>query len=700
MKKRFLLIGTLATLTIQPQTALPHGAAPPESLRGVRVPQTPGLLGGERPIVVDKRAALILGKALFWDTNVGSDGMACASCHFHAGADRRTRNQLGPGQLNEDEPSATRFEATAAGGGGGPDYGLGTGDFPLFQLTDPADKKSPVLFRTDDVVGSAGTFRRTFEGVPSLGEGNDRCSPETDSIFHVGGRNVRQVTTRNAPSVINAAYNFRNFWDGRANNRFNGESPFGVRDLEAGVWVAGADGTVRKTRVSLANAALASQAMAPPLNDVEMSCAQRTFPDIGRKLLPRRPLENQEVHPEDGVLGSRRDSSGKGLNTTYQALVEKAFASRYWSGAGDLGTPAPGGAPYSQMEANFSFFFGLAIQIYESTLISNQSAYDTPRDRTGVPKGLNDQQKRGLAIFLNAHCVNCHRGPTFSAAAHPYVYAKRNENGPILLERSVINGAVTGQGVSFALRDEGFANTSVAPAGQDPGLGAEDPYGNPLSFARQYVSALLDGRVNLVDPVKIYPCNFETPFISDYEAAELVDDPNGRAGGKCQGARDFAKVPAASVLAAELEKPGQGRAFHAVDGAFKIPSLRNVELTGPYMHDGSMKSLEEVVDFYNRGGNVTNRDHFATLVFQQGFPDDGKADLVAFLRSLTDERVRWERAPFDHPELRVPEGHENLDSPLGTGLAQDRFLLIPAVGKQGRTAEQGPLQPFDRYLQP
>src|SRR5687767_1399077 len=50
--------------------------------------------------VKDRKAAVQLGKALFWDMQLGSDGlMACASCHFHAGADPRARNQLNPDRL-------------------------------------------------------------------------------------------------------------------------------------------------------------------------------------------------------------------------------------------------------------------------------------------------------------------------------------------------------------------------------------------------------------------------------------------------------------------------------------------------------------------------------------------------------------------------------------------------------------------------
>ena len=47
--------------------------------------------------VKDEAAAIALGKAFFWDMQVGSDGVtACASCHFHAGTDNRVKNQLSP----------------------------------------------------------------------------------------------------------------------------------------------------------------------------------------------------------------------------------------------------------------------------------------------------------------------------------------------------------------------------------------------------------------------------------------------------------------------------------------------------------------------------------------------------------------------------------------------------------------------------
>ena len=95
-------------------------------------------------------------------------------------------------------------------------------------------------------------------------------------------------------------------------------------------------------------------------------------------------------------------------------------------------------------------------------------------------------------------------------------------------------------------------------------------------------------------------------------------------------------------------------------GAFKTPTLRNVELRAPYMHNGRFPTLESVVDFYDRGGDfdAPNVDH--TRIHPLGLTDLQKADLVAFLkRPLTDDRVRNELPPFDRPQLytesnRVP----------------------------------------------
>ena len=69
-------------------------------------------------------------------------------------------------------------------------------------------------------------------------------------------------------------------------------------------------------------------------------------------------------------------------------------------------------------------------------------------------------------------------------------------------------------------------------------------------------------------------------------------------------------------------------------GSFKVPTLRNIALTSPYMHDGSLKTLEEVISHYTKGGeNNENKD---SRVVPFKLNDEEKLELMAFLQSLTD----------------------------------------------------------------
>jgi len=70
-------------------------------------------------------------------------------------------------------------------------------------------------------------------------------------------------------------------------------------------------------------------------------------------------------------------------------------------------------------------------------------------------------------------------------------------------------------------------------------------------------------------------------------------------------------------------------------GRFKTPTLRNVALTAPYMHDGSLATLEDVVDFYNRGGG--KNPYLDASIAPLGLSAEEKKDLVAFLKALSGE---------------------------------------------------------------
>ena len=70
-------------------------------------------------------------------------------------------------------------------------------------------------------------------------------------------------------------------------------------------------------------------------------------------------------------------------------------------------------------------------------------------------------------------------------------------------------------------------------------------------------------------------------------------------------------------------------------GKFKVPSLRNVEKTAPYMHDGSLATLEEVVDHYNKGGHQSLTK--SIFIQAMGLSDEEKKDLVNFLKALNEK---------------------------------------------------------------
>src|SRR6185369_5777193 len=95
---------------------------------------------------------VVLGKSLFWDVQVGSDGhTACATCHFHAGADHRVTNAIAG--------SATSTDAVR------PNSTLTPDDFPFHIFENPNDNRSTSTRNRRDVVGSAGVVERTFIDV-------------------------------------------------------------------------------------------------------------------------------------------------------------------------------------------------------------------------------------------------------------------------------------------------------------------------------------------------------------------------------------------------------------------------------------------------------------------------------------------------------------------------------------------------------
>src|SRR5262249_39095477 len=147
----------------------------------------------------------------------------------------------------------------------------------------------------------------------------------------------------------------------------------------------------------------------------------------------------------------------------------------------------------TQEEFNFALFWGLAIQAYESTLISDDTRFDRFAD--GDRTALTGQEQNGLNLFLTnrGDCSTCHAGTEFSAAS----FTSLLRLGPL-------------QNARGGRADTGFFRTGVRPIDDDVGIAGLDTFGKPLSITTS----------------------------------------------------------------------------GAIDGAFKTPSLRNVEFTGPFFHNG------------------------------------------------------------------------------------------------------------------
>ncbi len=656
-----------------------------------------------------------------------------------------------PGDLDNNPATNQNDGAKTADGGNDEGMTYGNGIPHL-----PSARQNP-----GNSSGSNGTNKPaiTTKGKASSGSAVNTNSVETttaviDPVFSYPSEsdptqriNTRRVTGRNTPSAVDAVFNFRNFWDGRAQNVCNGANPFGTRDKTNHLLVVDpVDGKLGPTQVNMVNSALCSQSLGPILSSTEMSADNRNFHQVGKKLLARVPLSNQLVDPTDSVLGTFSKSPDKGLKTTYAALIQKAFQPEWWqfsqhicetANGSTAGTIDPanfetcpaGTTDYSQMEYNFSLFWGVAIQMYESTLVADQTPFDKYMEQqqtytltgdnltsrytiqlkpgitpytvsiiglnptldasdqdmyafddgqgnvigVGVDQGsinyatgtiqvtfgvppvsqvpiqigysvgavpLTTGQLRGLNLFqTKAGCIVCHGGPEFSNASVGTVTG-------FPVERMIMEDD------SARVYDTGYYHIGVRPTAEDAGLAGNDPVaGLPLSQAEILRQHVCDG-------------GYETVIVP--------------------GRRGDGIAPAPMNCNDDVAR----------GGFFKAPQLRNVGLTAPYFHNGSQLTLEQVVEFYNRGGDFNTVEEVKYMdpdIEMLGLTMQEKTDLVDFLRNgLTDPRTVAQAAPFDHPQLFVPNGHPHSASgypvvanPKHPDRATDQLMEIPVTGAQG-----------------
>jgi cytochrome c peroxidase len=179
-------------------------------------------------------------------------------------------------------------------------------------------------------------------------------------------------------------------------------------------------------------------------------------------------------------------------------------------------------------------------------------------------------------------------------------------------------------------------------------VGAIGSYNSKLDKGLNKVTTSIDNQSSIDTVITVYynVPSFSTvwkPGVPDFSKSE--DDGRQIFVTKCTKCHSPLR-PLQEVFEAcnglEMDYPDQGIGAltqnPAKNGVFKSPTLRNIELTAPYMHDGRFKTLAEVVDFYSTG--IKNHSNLHELLKPNGgkmnFSDQDKTDLIAFMKTLTD----------------------------------------------------------------
>jgi cytochrome c peroxidase len=253
-----------------------------------------------------------------------------------------------------------------------------------------------------------------------------------------------------------------------------------------------------------------------------------------------------------------------------------------------------------------------AIAAYERTLISRESEFDK-FVREGVGSTwLTPAARRGARLFVGkASCIDCHNGPMLSDGLfHDIGVPQVGAHVPTVADcpAGVVN--------SRCDCEVGNEKSTCLPSGAWAGL---------LRLARSSPE-VPDGGIN---------------YNHLRRDSMWSDDPYDTT----------------------LQRYYQDPTDVSLKGAWRTPSLRDVAITAPYMHDGVFKTLEEVVWHYNAGGAASGSGQFektparAVQIKPLGLRDDEMADLVEFLKALTGAPLpisQVTRPP--PPDAGVPDG--------------------------------------------
>ena len=154
---------------------------------------------------------------------------------------------------------------------------------------------------------------------------------------------------------------------------------------------------------------------------------------------------------------------------------------------------------------------------------------------------------------------------------------------------------------------------------ESDGSAANDLWINEIDTSALSISQKRGREIFLSDKFKCFDCHFGPDFTGDeFRNIGLYDGTTLKDKGRYEITQDSSDL-----------------------GKFKVPGLRNVVLTGPYMHNGMFETLEEVIDYYSNPYDfVKNPINIDTLMVEPlNFTSQQKSDLVDFLHTLTDQQI-------------------------------------------------------------
>lgn len=153
---------------------------------------------------------------------------------------------------------------------------------------------------------------------------------------------------------------------------------------------------------------------------------------------------------------------------------------------------------------------------------------------------------------------------------------------------------------------------------ESDGSAPHDLWLNDIDTTALSISQQRGRAIFIADEFKCFECHFGPDFTGDeFRNIGLYDEETFFDKGRYEISKDSSDL-----------------------GKFKVPGLRNVGLTAPYMHNGMLETLEEVVDYYSNPNDfVKSPINMDTLITPLNFTKEQKEDLVNFLHSLTDQNI-------------------------------------------------------------